>query len=111
MSGDWSWIEVATPQVSPSMPNRESVYPMSVMVRHDRVEHRVGDLVGEFVGMSLGHGLRGEQVTTGHVRRIIDGSSSPTPLVVGSTVRPVPSGHGTGAPAPDARWSATRPRG
>src|ERR671918_1447773 len=33
MSGDWSWIEVATPQVSPSMPNRESVYPMSVMVR------------------------------------------------------------------------------
>ena len=33
MSGDWSWIAVSTPHVSPSSPNFASVYPTSVTVR------------------------------------------------------------------------------
>src|SRR6266508_6069354 len=33
MSGDCSWIDVITPQVSPSIPKLASVYPISVTVR------------------------------------------------------------------------------
>src|ERR671918_2522845 len=34
--------------------------------RQDGVEYRVGDLVGELVGMPLGHGLRGKEVGPAH---------------------------------------------
>src|SRR6185503_8133351 len=37
MSGDCSWIDVTTPQVSPSIPKFASVYPISVTVRRTTV--------------------------------------------------------------------------
>jgi hypothetical protein len=36
------------------------------ILREDRVEHGVGDLIGELVGMPLGHRLRGEQTAVRH---------------------------------------------
>ena len=40
------------------------------ILREDGVENRIGDLVGDLVGMPFGHRLRGEEITTvtAHVR-------------------------------------------
>ena len=46
-------------------------HPARRIVGEDRVEHGVGDLVGDLVGMAFGDGLGGEDVTlgTGHLGR------------------------------------------
>ena len=49
--------------------------------REQGVEHRVGELVGELVGMPLGHGFRGEQVALAHVRASIAAVTDATRLV------------------------------
>src|SRR5207302_6812873 len=64
---------------------------------HDRVQHGVGDLVGQLVGVALGDRLGGEQVSQPHVRGILSsdsGSSYPrsaTSLLRRSRIAPASS--------------------
>ena len=77
--------------------------------REQGVEHRVGELVGELVGMPLGDGLRGEEVALAHVAREYSGRHGRGPRRRGQRDEPVADGPGELAPWSTCASGSSRP--
>src|SRR5712671_5240710 len=58
--------EVVTSPATMTTPVLTSVSPAARIGAEDGVQHGVGNLVRDLVGVAFGHGLRGEQKAAGH---------------------------------------------